>query len=125
MQWALTRIKFKEYLQATYELQKAYRLLEKNTEKFPNFFLNDKSLGVLHILIGSIPKSYSWITNIIGVEGTVSSGFSKLYNFLEFTENNKGYGIYKSEILFLLSFLEMNMNNEPSLYQKLVLKSLL
>ena len=122
LQWALTRIKFKEYLQATYELQKAYRLLEKNTEKFPDFFLNDKSLGVLHILIGSIPKSYSWITNIIGVEGTVSSGFSKLYNFLEFTENNKGYGIYKSEILFLLSFLEMNMNNEPSLYQKLVLK---
>ena len=122
LQWALARIKFKEYIQATYELQKAYRLLDQNTEKFPEFFLNKKSLGVLHILIGSIPKSYSWITNIIGVKGTVSSGFSKLYSFLEFTENNVTYNVYKSEILFLLSFLEMNMNNDTNAYQKLVLK---
>ena len=33
LQWALARIKFKEYIQATYELQKAYRLLDQNTEK--------------------------------------------------------------------------------------------
>ena len=122
LQWALARIKFKEYLKAAYELQKAYALLEKNTEKFPDFFLNKKSLGVLHVLIGSIPKSYSWITNLIGVKGTVSSGFLQLYDFLAYTENNASYNIYKSEIIFLLSFLEMNMNNDNAAYQKLILK---
>jgi len=120
LQWAFARIKFKEYVQAAYELQKAYRLLQKNSKKFPEFILNQKSLGVLQILIGSVPKSYSWIIDVIGLKGSINSGFIQLYSFLESTEISEDYKIYKLETLFLISFLEMNMNNDNSSYEKLI-----
>jgi len=111
LQWAFTRIKFKQYFLAAYELQKAYTLLKKNEELYPDFFLNKKNLGILKILIGSIPDEYSWILNIIGLEGNVNNGFDDLYQLLNICKNNESYNIYKSEILFYLSFLEMNMRN--------------
>ena len=112
IQWAFIRIKFKEYFLAAYELQKAYRLLEKNDQLYPDFVLNKKSLGLLHILIGSIPESYNWILNIVGIEGEINKGFNELYAVLDYSENLEEYYIYNSEVLFLLSFLEMNMKND-------------
>ena len=120
LQWAFARVKFKEYAQAAYELQKAYRLLQKNSKKFPEFILNQKSLAVLQILIGSVPKSYSWIIDVIGLKGSIKSGFIQLYSFLEFTENSGDFKIYKLETLFLISFLEMNMSNDDDSYEKLI-----
>jgi len=38
LQWAFTRTKFKEYISATFEINRAYRLLEKNNEEFPEFY---------------------------------------------------------------------------------------
>ena len=112
LQWAFTRIKFKEYFLAAYELQKAYKLLKKNDQLYPDFILNKKSLGLLHVLIGSIPDSYDWILNIVGIEGNINVGFSELYSVLDYSEKFDEYRIYKNEMLFLLSFLEMNMNND-------------
>ena len=68
IQWAFVRIKFKEYFLAAYELQKAYNLLIKNEELFPDFILNKKNIGVLRILLGSIPDEYNWILSVIGLE---------------------------------------------------------
>ena len=96
LQWAFTRIKFKQYFLAAYELQKAYTLLKKNVELYPDFFLNKKNLGILKILIGSIPDEYSWILNIIGLEGNVNNGFDNLYQLLNIFKNNERYNIYKS-----------------------------
>tara|TARA_B110000881_G_scaffold219311_1_gene240853 strand:- start:1157 stop:2647 length:1491 start_codon:yes stop_codon:yes gene_type:complete len=112
IQWAFTRIKFKEYFLAAYELQKAYKLLEKNNQLYPDFVLNKKSLGLLHILIGSIPKSHNFILNILAIEGGIDKGFNELYSVLDYSENLEEYYIYNSEVLFLLSFLEMNMKND-------------
>jgi hypothetical protein len=112
IQWAFARVKFKEYLLASYELQKAYKLLKRNKQLYPDFMLNKKSLGLLHVLIGSIPETYDWILNIVGVEGGVNKGFSELYDVLTYSENTDEYKIYNSEVLFLLSFLEMNMKND-------------
>ncbi|MDG2139351.1 MAG: hypothetical protein P8J77_04035 [Flavobacteriales bacterium] len=112
LQWAFTRIKFKEYFLAAYELQKAYKLLKKNNQLYPDFMLNKKSMGLLHVLIGSVPDSYDWVLNIIGIEGNINVGFNELYSFLDYSERTNKYRIYENETLFLLSFLEMNMNND-------------
>ena len=112
IQWAFARIKFKEYVLASYELQKAYKLLKRNNQLYPDFILNKKSLGLLHVLIGSIPETYDWILNIVGIKGGINKGFSELYDVLTYSENTVEYEIYNSEVLFLLSFLEMNMKND-------------
>ena len=117
LQWAFARLKFQEYFLAAYEIQKAYFLLEENQEKFPEFFLNKKGMGLLHCLIGSIPKNYKWIVNAIGINGGIDKGLDELYELLLLTEKDENYQIYNTELLFLISFLEMNLIIDKSNFQ--------
>lgn len=40
LQWAALSIKFGEYLNSIFEIRKAYKLLEENQNKFPDFKAN-------------------------------------------------------------------------------------
>jgi len=118
LQWAFARLKFQEYFLAAYEIQKAYFLLEENQKKFPDFHLNKKGMGLLHCLIGSIPENYQWIVNAIGINGGIDKGLNELNELLLLTDQDKNYQIYNTELLFLISFLEMNLTIEKSNFQK-------
>ncbi len=118
LQWAFARLKFQEYFLAAYEIQKAYFILEENQEKFPDFHLNKKGAGLLHCLIGSIPENYQWIVNSIGISGGITQGIAELHELLLLTEQDENYKIYNTELLFLISFLEMNLTIEQSNFQK-------
>jgi len=43
LQWALARLKFEEYFTAFQEVSKAYKQLNKNQERYPDFIANKKS----------------------------------------------------------------------------------
>ena len=116
LQWAFARLKFNEYLTAAYEIQKAYSLLEKNKEKFPDFKLNLKGLGLLHTLVGSIPEKYQWVLNLVGMEGSVELGLAELNSLLKDEELE----MYHSEILFLITFLQLNMTDDEVAYNYLL-----
>lgn len=118
LQWAFARLKFQEYFLAAYEIQKAYFLLEENQKKFPNFHLNKKGMGFLHCLIGSIPENYKWIVSAIGINGGIDKGLNELRELLLLTEKDENYKIYNTELLFLISFLEMNLTIDKSQFQK-------
>ncbi len=107
LQWAFARLKFEDYIPAAYEFVKAYYLLDKNSELHPNFTLNKKSLGLLHSLLGVVPDQYHWILNLANLKGDVDLGLSELNKVLEDTECK----MYKSEVLFLVSLLQINLNN--------------
>ena len=116
LQWAFARLKFEEYLTAAYEIQRAYSLLEKNNKKFPEFKLNIKGLGLLHALVGAIPKKYKLVLNLVGMEGGVELGLSELKSLLKDEEVK----MYHSEILFLITFLQLNMTNDEIAYKQLL-----
>jgi len=116
LQWAFARLKFEEYLTAAYEIQKAYSLLGKNQERFPDFKLNKKGLGLLHTLVGAIPEKYQWIINLVGMEGGVELGLSELKSLLK----DEKMEMYHSEILFLTTFLQLNMTNDEIAYKQLL-----
>ena len=118
LQWAFARLKFEEYLTAAYEIQKAYSLLAKNNELFPDFKLNKKGLGLLHTLVGAIPEKYQWVISLVGMEGTVQQGLGELKSLLE----DEQMKIYHHEILFLTSFLQLNMTNDEVAYKYLLAK---
>lgn len=120
LQWAFTRLKFKEYINAIYEIQKAYFLLKKNQELFPEFALNRKGLGVLYCLIGSIPSEYQWTVELVGMKGGVEQGISEINRFLTITEINSEYQKFNIEALFLLSFLHMNITHDRDSYEMLL-----
>lgn len=58
LQWALLKMKFGNEVSGAVDLRAAYKLLEENAQKYPNFKPQLKSLGLLHVLIGSIPNNY-------------------------------------------------------------------
>jgi hypothetical protein len=78
LQWAFIKLKFGDEGSAFLDIKEAYNLLEKNKRKFPNFVPTKKSLGLLNILIGSVPEKYSWIVSLIGMEGSVPAGMRML-----------------------------------------------
>jgi hypothetical protein len=117
LQWAFVRLKFQEYFLAAYEIQKAYFILKENQKKFPDFHLNKKGMGLLHCLIGSIPENYQWIVNAIGINGGIDKGLNELHQLLSLTEKDEHYKIYNTELLFLISFLEMNLTIDKRHFQ--------
>lgn len=114
LQWALVRAKFREYVPALQEINRAYRLLEENQEEFPEFKPNLINLGILHSLIGTIPENLEWIKNILGVEGTISQGVNELFTALEASLNDPEYAHLKAECLFCLSFIQLNLTKDKS-----------
>ena len=114
LQWAFSRLKFEDYISAAYEFVRAYHLLEKNAELYPNFTLNKKGLGLLHSLLGVVPDKYHWILNLAGLQGNVDLGFAELDMVLKDSE----YQMYKNEVLFLVSFLQINLKNNNTVCQE-------
>ncbi|WP_229212963.1 tetratricopeptide repeat protein [Dyadobacter soli] len=75
---AFAKLKFGNEVSGSWEIIKAYRLLEDNRKKFPAFTPTLKSLGLLHVLIGSIPENYTWIVKILGLKGNIAQGIREL-----------------------------------------------
>lgn len=112
LQWAVIHLKFGEYVTAAFEINKAYRLLEANKEKFPDFVPNNISLGILHIMIGLVPRKYQWILNLISMEGNIEQGREELSNVLQKSNTDPTYAYLRTETLFYLGFIELNINPE-------------
>jgi len=109
LQWAVARSKFKEYFSATFEINRAYRLLEKNDEEFPDFLPNLINLGLLHTLIGTVPDNYNWLKRLVGIEGTIDQGVNEILKILDASMTQEEYEHYKPECLFYLSFIQINL----------------
>jgi predicted negative regulator of RcsB-dependent stress response len=80
---AFVKLKFGHEVKGSWEIIKAYKLLEANNKEFPDFIPNQKSLGLLHILIGSTPENYQWVANLLGLKGNVKQGLSELQNSIQ------------------------------------------
>ncbi|MCE6991710.1 tetratricopeptide repeat protein [Dyadobacter sp. CY323] len=75
---AFAKLKFGSEVGGSWEIIKAYKLLEENHRKFPDFLPTLKSLGLLHVLIGSIPENYSWVARILGLKGNIKEGIAEI-----------------------------------------------
>lgn len=110
LQWALARLKFEEYFTAFSEIKNAYRLLKNNSEEFPNFIANKKSLGVMHALIGTIPDAYQWSVKLLGrMEGSIEQGQNEIEEVLEFARKHDF--IFERETVFMYSLLMLHLKN--------------
>lgn len=78
LHWALIKIRFGHEVKAGYNVIQAYKLLEENQKLFPNFMPNLKSLGCLHVLIGSVPEKQRWIPKLLGLRGNIQLGMNEL-----------------------------------------------
>lgn len=78
IQWAILKLKFGKETKGVYNLIQASRLLSANQKEFPDFIPHHKSLGVIHVITGSVPENYKWALKLLGLKGNVGQGFSEL-----------------------------------------------
>lgn len=119
LHWGAIQIKFGNYISALSDTYKAFNLLEKNKKSFPDFILNNKSLGILHAIIGTIPSSYrNGLRLISGMDGTIEQGLAEINKVLEYTD--KYHIIFANETRVIYTFLLLHLANQPDdAWQKL------
>ncbi len=74
LHWAFAKLKSGKETSASWDVIRAYRLLTDNQKRFPDFLPTYKSLGTLHVLIGSVPDSYAWVAKLLGLRGSIGQG---------------------------------------------------
>ncbi len=119
LQWAFARLKFGQYFRGAWQINKAYRLIDENQERFPGFLPDEITLGVLHVIIGLVPARYQWMLKIISMKGSVEQGKSEIYHVLETSSINPNYYYLKDEALFFLGFIELNLSPNQQALNKL------
>lgn len=112
LQSGMARIKFQEYLSGGLDINRAYRLLSDNQEKFPGFIPGKIRMGLLHSLVGTVPDQYKWAARALDFDGSIPQGI----NELKFAYNqcllNQSYSAHIPEALFLLSFVSINLSGD-------------
>ncbi len=78
LHWAFVKLKFGKQYSASWDIIKAYKLLDENARLFPDFQPTYKSLGLLHVLIGSTPQNYKWVADLLGLKGNIQQGMKEI-----------------------------------------------
>ena len=111
LQWALIHIKFDEKITAGSNVYSAYKLLENNKKKFPNFTENNKSLSIIHVLAESVPK---WVRKLIGIKGSISLGQKEIEEITKYALQHRDY-FYREEVAAIsayISFYQLNQKDK-------------
>lgn len=109
LQWAFSRLKFGDYTAAALEIRKAHSLYTENNLKFPQFLPNKIGLGVVHVLVGIVPENYKWISNLMGVDGTMDEGLGELREVASYTGADPLFNMFKNEASFYLATIAANL----------------
>lgn len=100
LQSAFIQLKLGHELSAGWELRRAYREIRRNIKQYPDFLPQYKTIGLLHIIIGSVPDKYNWLLSILGMEGSVMDGLQEL-QLLASSED-----IFKTEAQLLILLMQ-------------------
>ncbi|RAI99891.1 tetratricopeptide repeat protein [Chitinophaga skermanii] len=110
-QWALVRVKFGEKWDATWEIRRAYQQFKDNNRKFPSFLPNTMMIGTMQTVFGTIPEGYKWITNILGLKGSIKTGMQNMNNFVN--SQAPTAVIFKEESYYYYCYLKLFIENKP------------
>lgn len=78
LQWAFVYLKFGEEFNAGWHIRRAFKQINKNAKNYPSFLPNHKTMGLLQVMIGSVPQKYQWFLSLLGLKGTVEQGLAEL-----------------------------------------------
>jgi tetratricopeptide (TPR) repeat protein len=103
---SIVAIMFDKIWDGVWDFRKAYFLFKENRKAYPNFTPNEMYYGVITTVVGTIPKGYQWIANILGLSGKISEGNALVLKYINSKdEYNKRC---RNEALFIYPYLLMN-----------------
>jgi hypothetical protein len=105
---------FEEYLGAVTGFRAAHSEINANEKAFPNFLSNKKELGVLQALIGTIPTQYKWITDAVGLKGSIKDGLKLLGSYLDHSKLEPLLERHQAALFYAL--IELNFEDKKSAF---------
>ncbi len=75
---AVIHAKKADYTRAALALRQAYKHFETNVEDHPDFAESTWGMGVCHLAVGLVPKSFQWALKLLGFRGTVQQGLGEI-----------------------------------------------
>jgi tetratricopeptide (TPR) repeat protein len=112
IQLDICRIKFGEYKTAALDIGYAYGELKENAQLHPDFLPQNNGIGLIHILAGIIPDSYSWVLRLLGIEGDTQKGLAEIAAMAGYSGSNETYQLFRTESVFYLAFLDAALGKD-------------
>ena len=109
-QWATIKIKFGSRWDAGWQFRRSYLQVKANNEKFPRFLPDDMLYGAMQTVAGTIPDGYKWLSNLLGIKGSIKTGMNLLDGFLNSTD--AWVPVFKEEAVFYYAYLKFHVLNE-------------
>lgn len=110
-QWALVKVKHNEKWDAVWEVRKAYVTLKDNQRQFPQFLPNNMLLGTMQTVFGTIPDGFKWITNILGLKGSIKDGMQNMQTVID--SNAPDARLFREEAYYYYCYLKLFIQNKP------------
>jgi tetratricopeptide (TPR) repeat protein len=109
-QWAAVEIKFGERWNAAWAFRKSFLTGKENLSKFPDFQPAHMLQGSMQVAAGTIPPGYQWLSNMLGIRGTIDEGMRNLENMLNSPDPNAL--IFHDEAAFYYLYLQFYILNQ-------------
>ncbi|MCP9237434.1 hypothetical protein [Lewinella sp. JB7] len=108
---SLIDLRFERQLAAFRNLNRAYKNLRDNADRFPDFLPTYKNLGLVHAAVGSIPPQYKWGVELFSsLTGTIAEGRRELKRALADRDSP-----FYLETRVLYAFMELHLADRPDL----------
>lgn len=106
---AVIEMKFSELWSAGWDIRRANQHIRENRKNFPSFSPGSFLNGCLQAVMGTIPSGYKWLTNLMGLRGSLSSGMKTVHDFAY--GNNYWERLMNSESAFVYCYLTYYLEN--------------
>ncbi len=111
-QWAAVKIKFGYSWDAAWEFRRSFLQVKENMEQCPSFAPNSMLYGSMQVAASTIPDGYHWLSNLLGIKGTIRSGMQLMDSFLG--KDDPWARLFHNEGIFYYLYLKFYIENERS-----------
>jgi predicted negative regulator of RcsB-dependent stress response len=108
--WAVVRIKFGYNWDAGWEFRRSFIQVKDNGKKYETFLPNKLYQGAMQVAAGTIPDGYKWLSNMLGIRGSIQSGMQQLKTFLN--SPDPFAQLYHDEAVFYYCYLSYYIEND-------------
>ncbi len=110
LQWAVIEIKFGNRWAAGWAFRDAFKLARENQQKFPRFTPNLMITGPMQMAAATVPKGYKWLSNLLGIKGTMEQGRSYLQQFI--SSKDSWAQLFMEEGIFYSCYMQFYLLNQ-------------
>lgn len=110
LQWAIIRSKFGQLFKSSREILNAYKQLQDNKEKHPDFIYNLKSLSIIHSLIETVTLP-GIVKKVLGLKGSIELGIEEIEAVLAHSQSDTEF-IFTEEVDAIYLYLLVYQAND-------------